>query len=178
MFEKRIFGLGFLLVFSILSASVSATAQTTAAMAQVPSRIHAPVDEAIRVTIPRSIHPLAKAQNDIGPVESNTEFQRMILVLGGSPDQEYQARTLLDSQQTKGSPNYHHWLTPQEFGQRFGPSQQDVSQVTGWLRQRGFAVGTVARSGLWIEFSGTSTQVEAAFQTRMRQYVVNGEQHV
>jgi subtilase family serine protease len=50
--------------------------------------------------------------------------------------------------------------------------------VTLWLQQQGFTVGSVARSGRWIEFSGTSAQVEAAFQTQMRHYLVNGEAHV
>jgi hypothetical protein len=142
------------------------------------SRIIQPVDDSVRITVPHSTHPLATAAHDVGPLDSNMPLERIVLVLSGSPDQEYQARTLLDSQQTKGSTNYHHWLTPEEYGLEFGPSTGDIRQVTSWLGSRGFAIGAVAKSGRWIEFSGTSAQVEAAFQTRMRQYVVNGERHV
>jgi hypothetical protein len=105
-------------------------------------------------------------------------MERMILVLGVSAEQEHQLRTLLDSQQTVGSPNYHHWLTPEEFGQKFGPSPQDIQQVTGWLEQQGFRVGSVAKSGRWIEFSGSAAQVQSAFQTQMRNYEVNGKMHL
>lgn len=120
---------------------------------------------------------MAQAQFDRGPVDPGTPMERMILVLGASAEQEHQARTLLDSQQTKGSPDYHHWLTPEEFGQKFGPSPQDIQQVTAWLQQQGFSVGSVAKSGRWIEFSGTAAQVNQAFQTQMRHYQVEGKLH-
>lgn len=154
---------------------VPAMAQTSAT---VPSRIIAPIDDSVRVTIPHSTHPMAKPAVDVGPLDGATKLERMILVLRGSPDQEYLARTLLDSQQTKGSSQYHQWLTPDEYGQKFGPSQQDVAQVIGWLQQHRFTIGSVARSGLWLEFSGTSAQVEEAFHTQMRHYLVQGELHV
>lgn len=145
---------------------------------QIPSRIVSVVDDSARVTIPRSTHPLARPNLDIGPLNGDTSLERMILVLQASPEQEHAVQTLLDSQQMKGSPDYHHWLTPAEFGQKFGLSQEDIQQVTVWLRGHGFTIGGVANSGRWIEFSGTSSQVETAFQTQMRQYMVAGDLHI
>ena len=141
------------------------------------SLINAPVDNQVRVRIPKSTHPKAKPQYDVGSLDGETTLERMLLVLGTTSDRENQARTFVDSQQTKGSPDYHHWLTPEEFGRQFGPSQQDIQTVTAWLKQQGFSVTSVAKSGRWIEFSGTSAQVEAAFQTQMRHYQVDGELH-
>jgi hypothetical protein len=105
-------------------------------------------------------------------------MERMILVMGASADQERRVRTFLDSQQTKGSPDYHHWLTPEQFGQKFGPAPEDIQQVTSWLRQQGFHINAVAKSGRWIEFSGNAAQVTTAFQTEMHRYLVNGRLHV
>ena len=179
MFSKRIPCFAFFLCLFLAVVSLTpAGSQTLPSKPQVPSRIVSPIDDAVRITIPRSTHPLANSAFDVGPVDGSTAMPRILLVLGGSADQEYQARTLLDSLHTKGSPDYHHWLTPEEYGQKFGPSQQDIAQVTGWLQQHGFTIGQVAKSGRWIEFSGTSAQVEAAFQTRMRQYMVSGEMHI
>jgi hypothetical protein len=143
----------------------------------VASRITAPVDDTVRVTIARSTHPKAQARFDRGPVEVSAPMERMIMVLGVSADQEHQLRSFLDSQQTKGSPDYHHWLTPQEFGQKFGPSPQDVQQVTAWLQKQGFSVGSIARSGRWVQFSGTAAQVNQAFHTQMRTFEVEGQLH-
>ncbi|HYL11040.1 MAG TPA: Ig-like domain repeat protein [Candidatus Acidoferrales bacterium] len=105
-------------------------------------------------------------------------MERMILTLGVPAEVERNVQEFLDSQQIPGSPNYHQWLTPEEFGRQFGPSPEDIAQVKGWLQQQGFRVNATARSGRWIEFSGTSAQVEAAFQTDMRRYQVGGEAHI
>jgi hypothetical protein len=146
--------------------------------AQSASRITAPIDAAARVTIADSVHPLAQAAYDQGAVEPQLAMQRMLLVLGASPEQEQELRTLLDAQQTPGSPEYRRWLTPAEFGARFGPSSEDVQKVKGWLEAQGFEVGGVARSGRWMEFSGTAEQVTQAFQTPMRRYQVGGRIHL
>jgi Pro-kumamolisin, activation domain/Bacterial Ig-like domain (group 3) len=165
-------------VIVLLSLTLPASGQTSSPQTGVPSRITALIDNQVRTTIPKTTHPLAQAQFDRGPVDPGTAMDRMILVLGVSDSQEGELRTFLDSQQTKGSPDYHRWLTPEEFGQKFGPSPQDVQQVTNWLQQGGFRVGAVAKSGRWIEFSGTAAQVNQAFQTEMRNYQAAGRTHI
>jgi hypothetical protein len=182
MLKKRATPTVFILfAFMIAAALLSAAQISPAAQASKSpgfSRIVAPVDEKVRTPVLNSVHPMARSRFDVGALDGNTRLERMILVMTGSEDQRYQARTLIDSQQTKGSPNYHEWLTPEQYGQKFGPSAQDLAQVTAWLQQHGFTVGKMAKSGLWLEFSGSSAQVESAFQTQMRQYMVNGELHV
>src|SRR5215472_238122 len=165
------------LFFLCLCGGPAARSQTSSDHV-APRLITAPIDVASRTTISGTTHPKAQRELDRGPVDPTLAMERMILVLGVSAEQEHQLRTLLDSQQTVGSPNYHHWLTPQEFGQKFGPSPQDIQQVTGWLEQQGFRVGSVAKSGRWIEFSGTAAQVQTAFQTQMHNYEVNGKMHL
>jgi Pro-kumamolisin, activation domain/Bacterial Ig-like domain (group 3) len=137
-----------------------------------------PVDSSVRFTIPHTAPPLASTASDVGPLDPNQPMQRLMLILGPGPDQEHLLRTFLDSQQTKGSPAYHQWLTPEEFGAEFGPAPEDLQQVRTWLEQEGFSIDSVARSGRWIEFSGTAQQVESAFQTQMRHYQLAGEIHV
>ena len=57
-------------------------------------------------------------------------MQRMLLVLKRSPEQESALRQLLDDQQDKSSPSYHKWLTPEEYGKQFGPSDADMQTIT------------------------------------------------
>ncbi len=115
---------------------------------------------------------------DMGRVSGNTQFNRMVLVLKSSDEQEFALQGLLDQQQDKSSPNYHQWMTPETFGATFGPASSDIAQVTSWLGSAGFTIDLVAKSGRLIEFSGTAAQVEAAFHTEMHQYEVNGEVRV
>jgi subtilase family serine protease len=104
-------------------------------------------------------------------------MQRMLLVLKRSPEQESALLSLLDSQQDKHSPNYHKWLTPKEFGAQFGPSDSDVAAVSNWLKSSGFQVSPVSIGRTVVEFSGTASLVQGAFQTPIHKFVVNGRQH-
>jgi hypothetical protein len=82
---------------------------------------------------------------------------------------------LLEEQQDPSSPNYHHWLTPEQYADRFGLSQNDINQVEAWLKAQGFEVTQTARSRTWVSFSGTAAQVQAAFQTEIHNFSLNGE---
>jgi hypothetical protein len=100
----------------------------------------------------------------------------MLLVLKRSPEQQAALRKLLDDQQDKGSPRYHKWLTPEQFGKQFGPSDDDIQSVTLWLQSHGFQVGTTEGRTV-LEFSGSARQVREAFHTAIHKYVVQGERH-
>jgi subtilase family serine protease len=104
-------------------------------------------------------------------------MERMLLVLKRSADQEADLRKLLDDQQNAGSPSYHKWLTPDQFGQRFGPSDPDIQAVTDWLKSQGFRVDHVYRGRSLIEFSGTAAQVENTLGTAIHKFVVNNQTH-
>ena len=69
----------------------------------------------------------------------------MLLVLKRSQEQESALRKLLDDQQDKASPNYHKWLTPEQFGKQFGPSDGDLQTVTAWLQSRGFQIAAAVQ---------------------------------
>jgi hypothetical protein len=102
---------------------------------------------------------------------------RMLLVLKRSATQESALETLLDSQQDRTSPSYHQWLTPDEFGRQFGPSDQDMQVVAAWLFSHGFQIGGISQGRTVIEFSGSAAQVQQAFHTEIHKFVVNGEEH-
>lgn len=68
---------------------------------------------------------------------------------------------LLADQQNKTSPNYHKWLTPKQFADRFGPTPASVAKVTSALQAQGLTVtATHSRS---VSVSGTAATVASAF---------------
>src|SRR5579871_1161799 len=160
----------------ILLLAGLADAQTAQFMPVQP-RITRAVDEAQLATLKGNTHPLARAQFDRGAAAPTLALARMLLVLKRSPEQEAALITLLDQQQDKSSPNYHKWLTPEEFGKRFGPADADLQTVTGWLQGHGFQVTQISKGRTVIEFSGTAAMVEEAFHTQIHRYVVKGESH-
>ena len=125
------------------------------------------------VTLRGNVHPLAHAAYDQGAVAGSEPMSRMLLLLQRSSDQEAALRQLMDQQQDKSSANYHKWLTPEEFGQRFGPSDADVQAVTDWLTSQGFTGIKVAPGRVVIEFSGNAGQLRNTFQTEIHHYLVN-----
>ena len=136
-----------------------------------------PLIESQLTTLKGNTHPLAQPRFDIGAAAPDLAMNRMLLVLKRSPEQEHGLRTLLDNQQDKASPHYHKWLTPDEFGAQFGPADQDLQTVTGWLQSHGFTVNRVTHGRSIVEFSGTEAQVEEALHTSIHKYSVNGEEH-
>jgi subtilase family serine protease len=104
-------------------------------------------------------------------------MERMLLILKRSPEQESALRKLLDEQLDQTSPNFHKWLTPDEFGQQFGPSSEDIRSVTSWLESHGFQVAGVSKGRTVIEFSGSVRQVQEAFHISIHKYLANGEEH-
>ncbi len=145
--------------------------------AQVPSRISEAVDETRLTELRGNTHPLARPEFDLGPAHASLPMDRMLLVLKRSPERETALRQLLEEQQDESSPNFHKWLTPEEFGQEFGPSDRDVRAATDWLESHGFQVNYVAKGHSVIEFSGKASQVQEAFHTAIHKYVLNGKEH-
>jgi subtilase family serine protease len=76
----------------------------------------------------------------------------------------------VDDVSDPGSPNYRHFLTPDEIGQRFGQSDKAVGSVVGYLRQQGFTIGRVAKDHIHILADGTVGQAEAAFHVQLNHY--------
>jgi subtilase family serine protease len=136
------------------------------------------VDESRLRTLAGNTHPQANAQNDRGPVPDNLAMEHMILQLQRPAEQEQAARQLIDQLHDPKSASFHHWLTAAQFGEAYGPSQQDIATVTGWLQSRGFTVNGVSASGMAIDFSGTSGQVGQAFHTAIHYLQANGQQHI
>jgi hypothetical protein len=162
-----------LFLFCLLIHSTAALAQTPAAQSRIVER----VNENALITLRGNTHPLAQTQFDRGAAPRDLPMARMLLVLKRSDAQQVALQTLLDDQQDQNSPSYHRWLTPDAFGQQFGPSDQDMQAVTAWLITHGFQIGGISLGRTVIEFSGTSAQVQQAFHTEIHKYIVNGEEH-
>jgi trimeric autotransporter adhesin len=166
---------------AIVSASIVLSSATlpaqTAAQSVVPSRIVSTIDENSRVALHGYVSPLANAANDRGAAPDSMPLTRMHLVLKRSPDQETSLQQFISTAHTAGSANYHKWLTPEQFGQQYGPSDQDIATVESWLSSHGFAVSGVEPGKQVIEFSGNVAQLRSAFHAQIRKYEVNGNTH-
>ena len=130
-----------------------------------------------RITLSGHVHPKATAANDRGRVAPSLKLSYVTLTLTQSDAQKADLKNLLAEQQTPSSPNYHRWLTPGQYADRFGVSPEDMSRVTQWLQGQGLTIVNVAQGRNWIAVDGSAAQIENAFATEIHQYAVDGETH-
>src|SRR5271167_505391 len=68
------------------------------------------------------------------------------------------------------SPGNRHYLTPAEFTERFGPTQQDYDAVVQYVQDHGLAVVGGSRDGMDVQVKGPISAIESAFQVNMLTY--------
>jgi hypothetical protein len=138
-------------------------------------RIAAQVDDGRLTVVRGNIHPLARPQYDQGKVDPSFSLERITMMFRPTAAQQADLDALLAAQQNPTSANFHQWLTPEQYGDRFGIAQSDLVKVTAWLQAQGFVVVEIPRSRNWIVFSGRSAQVESALHSEVHTYTANGK---
>ena len=149
----------------------------TTLYAEPPSRIHADIQGRQTFHLRGNVHPLLASAEDQGQVPDTLALPRVTIHFALSPAQQADLDRLVGAQQDPSSPQYHRWLTPESFGERFGISSSDLGRITAWLERAGFTRIRPARSRTFVTMSGTAAQARMAFQTPMHSYRVNGEPH-
>ena len=178
MIRKKGFAFFIAVFLVILSTCQPVNAQSGDTGRNARALVTQSIDEGHRVILQGNTRPEARAENDRGPVPPDFSMEHMLLQLKRTPEQEQTLQQFIDELQTKNSPNFHRWITAQEFGERFGLAKQDIDAITGWLESHGLKVNVVYPSGMLIDFSGTAGQVREAFQTEIHHLDVKGEKHI
>jgi subtilase family serine protease len=171
---------------SILVAVVAVTLALSSRHARVvlgaegsrlPALISQPIDETQLVTLSGNTRPEANAAHDRGRLADSFPLEHMLLQLKRSPELEPEFELYIESLTDKSSPNFRHWITATEQGEKYGLAQQDLDTITGWLTSHGFEVGYVYPNRMVIDFSGTAGQIREAFHTEIHELEVNGTEH-
>jgi subtilase family serine protease len=150
---------------------------STYSFAATPDRITGAIDSSRMVLLTKSHHPKAQPHYDQGPVDSSRRLSYITLLIAPTAIQQRALYQLLAQQQDTKSPNYHKWLSPQQYADRFGLNPNDLNKVTNWLSSQGFQVLSVGGGRNTVVFSGTVFQVQRAFGTEIHNYHVNEEEH-
>jgi len=140
-------------------------------------RITQAIDDRETVVLEGNVHNQLKGALDQGRMDGGARLDGVALVFKRTVAQDAAMEKLLKEQQDPSSANYHQWLTPEQYADRFGLSATDVAAVTAWLQGQGFTVERVARNRSRVFFTGTVSPIETVFRTEMHHYVVRGEQH-
>jgi uncharacterized repeat protein (TIGR01451 family) len=89
----------------------------------------------------------------------------------GLPLRNREALTnLLQQIYDPASPSYHHYLTPEQFTARFGPTEQDYQAVINFAKARGLAVVGTHPNRMLLDVGGNAADVGKAFGITLRIY--------
>ncbi len=142
------------------------------------NRIVNTVNASDLVQLAGTTHRMALPQFDQGAVPDSLPLEHVFVVLKRGPEQEQALQNLMAEMQNPHSAKYHHWLTADQLGSKFGPSKDDIDTVVSWLTSYGLRVNVVHKSGMTIDVSGTAGQMSKTFNTEIHYYKVNGVQHL
>jgi len=100
--------------------------------------------------------------------------QTLPLQIWFKPRNQAELTRLLADQQDPKSPQYHKWLTPQEYTKRFGVTQEQFNKISRWLANQGFQVTGGSPADGYIKFSGSVLAIGTAFNTRVMKLAPDG----
>jgi subtilase family serine protease len=150
---------------------------STLGFAAAPDRITGAIVSSRTVALAKSHHRKAGPQYDLGPVDPSRQLSYITLLMKPSVGQQKALDRLLAQQQDPKSPHYHQWLTPQQYADRFGLSQNDLSKIAAWLTSGGFQILSIGGGRNSVIFGGSAAQVQRAFGTEIHSFKVDGEEH-
>ena len=158
---------------AVCAVVLAMTATLFSQAAARPSRITQTIVGTQLVTLHGNVRADLTADRDLGVVDDGMQLH-LYLVLRRSPEQQAALDNLIARQQQPTAPEYHHWLTPQQYGERFGVSQQDISKISAWLESQGMHVNAVMNNAMFIDFTANARDLREVFRTQLHYYNIQG----
>jgi hypothetical protein len=167
MKRKFIFIFAALLILTTAELTWKALTVTTSASSRPPQQ-HA--DAEFKALQARQVGPvpeIARPEAFLGRLESD---RKMLMTISFQAQNQEGIQTLITDIYNPTSPNYHKWVTPEQFADRFGRTQEEFTQATNWLKGQGFTIEQAWPNRLSITFSGPVSLVEKVFNVQMGKY--------
>ena len=68
------------------------------------------------------------------------------------------------------SPNFHHYLTPEQFAERFGPTEADYEAAAAFANANGLRVTMRHPNRVLLDVEGSEADVERALHVKLNNY--------
>ena len=108
--------------------------------------------------------------NNLTPQSRLPASNQLDLVIGLPLRNRETLTNLLQQLYDPTSTNYHHYLTPEQFTERFGPTEQDYQALVAFARRSGFTVTTTHPNRMLLDVRGQVADVETALHVKMNRY--------
>ena len=176
----RLFSLNALLLLPLaglpalkLSAQTQATAVQSLRPVAQQDRISASANYASRVQLHGHLPGWVSTNRQIAKRVDLSSPLDLTVTLQRDPAVQAAFEKLLADQQDSSSAMYHQWLTPEQIGALYGPTQNDVNAVSKWLSSQGYTIRSVTPSRMQIHVSGTVATASNTFRTSFAYFQSN-----
>ena len=120
---------------------------------------------------PQKLHGhIPAAVTKLAPLGRENGGDRLRLAIGLPLRNQEELTNLLQQIYDPTSPNYHHYLTPEEFTARFGPTEEDYEAVRRFAEQNGLTVTTTHPNRVVLDVEGAVADIERTLHVSMRTY--------
>jgi kumamolisin len=131
-------------------------------------------------TASAAAQPLVAVPQDTGTAHAQARVadfaaaDQISVSVGLKPHNEAGLDQFLAQVSDPASALFRHYLTPEQYAAQYGPTAADVATVTDFLTANGLKVSGVT-GGLVVDATGSASQVEHAFNTRIGVYKANDD---
>lgn len=120
-----------------------------------------------RVTLNGDIVPIVALSQNLGPTDPKKQLHLSISL---KLHNEAELNMMLTAINDPGSEQYHHYITANQFKQRYAPSDAEVQQVVAFLKSQDVTVIDISPNNTLIDASCTVAQAEQAFDVHINNY--------
>ena len=126
----------------------------------------------------RGYVPAAVARLSLMPVGRLPATNRLTLAIGLPLRNTNALSKLLQDMYDPASPQFHRYLTPEQFTEQFGPTRQDYDAVMQFAKSHGLEITATHSNRVLLDVAGQVADIEEAFQVTLRTYPHPREQRV
>jgi uncharacterized repeat protein (TIGR03803 family) len=106
----------------------------------------------------------------LSPVGRLPGTNRLNLAIGLPLRNQEALTNLLRQIYDPASPNYRHYLTPEQFTEQFGPTEKDYQAVISFAKANGLTVTGTHPNRILVDVSGSVADIERALHVTLRVY--------
>src|SRR5579875_2215948 len=153
-------------LIGLLALAALSAAGASGALASITGTGRASI--AARI-LPRSVPRLLAVAHRLGPLSAQS---RITFTLALRLPARAALNAYVSGEYSPASPDYHRFLTPSQFGQRFGAPAGEVSAALAALRHMGFTTSTPPANRLFVQATGSVAAVQRAFDTPLARFAL------
>ncbi len=110
---------------------------------------------------------LPPAVKNLKPVAHLASTNELRLAIGLRLRNQTELDRFLRELSDPASPHYRHYLTPEQFTERYGPSEADYQSVVAFARSHGLTISHVHPNRMLLDVRGPASNVEKAFNVKL-----------